>query len=85
MELTSIEKVSWKVFALFGFKRTETISNSLIFVYHLWINSFEEEKNWKILLKNSSNNNCILKHVTENNNFQKEKKKKQEWKFCWQY
>ena len=36
MELTSIEKVSWEVFALLGFKRTETISNSLIFVYHLW-------------------------------------------------
>ena len=40
----SIEKVSWEVFALFGFKRTETISNSLIFVYHLWNNDFEEEE-----------------------------------------
>ena len=44
MELTSIEKVSWEVFALFGFKGTETISNSLIFVYHLWNNDFEEEE-----------------------------------------
>ena len=28
----SIEKVSWEVFALFGLKGTETISNALIFV-----------------------------------------------------
>ena len=40
----SFETGSWEVFALFGFKRTETISNSLIFVYHLWNNDFEEEK-----------------------------------------
>ena len=31
----SIEKVSWEVFALFGLKGTETISNALIFVYDL--------------------------------------------------
>ena len=52
----SIEKVSWEVFALFGLKGTETISNALIFVYDLWNNDFEEEQNSTDDLKSQTTN-----------------------------